>query len=119
MTVVTLSCHRISRNSDKESGDEANDDVDKDVGMDDEEWDTLQADIERPEAILEAKSKESHPVHAPHFPLVTICSKYWQSSPIDIITCIITDHHRFLSYHICANLSSALGKLFLESHQSY
>ena len=59
------------RNSDKNSGDEENDEeVDKDLGVDDDEWDSLQADIERPEAILEAKSKESHPVHAPYFPLV-------------------------------------------------
>ena len=64
----------IYRNSTKNSGDEENDDdVDKDVGVDDEEWDALQADIERPEAILEAKSKESHPVHAPYFPLVGSC----------------------------------------------
>ena len=65
----------FDRDSDKDSDDGKNEgnedsDADKDLGIDDEEWDSLQADIERPEAILEAKSKESHPVHAPYFPLV-------------------------------------------------
>ena len=63
------------RNSDKESSEneneaDGNEDSDKDVGYDDDEWNSLQKDIERPEAILEAKSKDSHPVHAPYFPLV-------------------------------------------------
>ena len=44
----------------------------EDVGIDDDEWDSLQSDIERPEAILNQKAKESHPVHAPLFPLVRI-----------------------------------------------
>ena len=64
---------QICRNSDGNSEDEENDnETDKDGAIEDDEWDTLQADIERPEAILEAKSKESHPVHSPYFPLVSI-----------------------------------------------
>lgn len=91
-----------ARNSAKNSGDEENDDdVDKDVGVDDDEWDALQADIERPEAILEAKSKESHPVHAPFFPLekqeywwVYIISRRTMSlvTPPQYITCLKDEH---------------------------
>ncbi len=62
--------------SDSDKGSSDNEEADnedsgkEDGGMDDDEWNSLQADIEKPEAILEAKSKESHPVHSPYFPLV-------------------------------------------------
>ncbi|XP_065056984.1 translocation protein SEC63 homolog [Rhopilema esculentum] len=103
-----------SRNSTRDSGNEANDeddddDVDKDVGLDDDEWDTLQADIERPEAILEAKSKDSYPVHAPYFPLekqeywwVYIVSRKTVSliTPPQFITCLKDEHKVSLRFSV-------------------
>ena len=38
---------------------------------DEDEWDRLQADSKNRDNILDAKSKESHVVHAPYFPEVT------------------------------------------------
>ncbi|EDO46652.1 predicted protein, partial [Nematostella vectensis] len=36
---------------------------------DEEEWERLQADVKNIESVLETKSKETYPVHAPYFPL--------------------------------------------------
>lgn len=98
------------RNSDRNSGDEEKDDeVDEDVAIDDDEWDTMQADIERPEAILEAKSKESHPVHAPYFPLEK--QEYWWVyivnrktraliTPPQFVTCLKDEHQVSLRFSV-------------------
>eukprot|EP00794_Sanderia_malayensis_P000374 gene374-1007_t len=103
-----------AENSDKNSSDEdelsdKEDKEDKDVGLDDDEWDSLQADIERPEAILEAISKDSHPVHAPYFPLekqeywwVYIVSRKTASliTPPQFITCLKDEHKVSLRFSV-------------------
>lgn len=103
-----------AENSDKESSEneneaDGNEDSDKDVGYDDDEWNSLQKDIERPEAILEAKSKDSHPVHAPYFPLekqeywwVYIVSRKTMSliTPPQFVTCLKDTHKVSLRFTV-------------------
>ena len=42
-----------------------------------DEWDELKDDeLIQPDKLLEFKSKESHPVHCPYFPLVSLILNY-------------------------------------------
>jgi len=67
-----------SADGDTSTGDDSGEDngpasVDSNVGDDEDMWDELQREA-RKESILETKSKETHPVHAPYFPNVSLCS---------------------------------------------
>ena len=45
---------------------------DSNVDNEEDEWERLQSGITRKEKVLEGKSKESHEVHCPYYPDVSI-----------------------------------------------
>ena len=70
-----------SAEGDTSTGDDSGDDGgagvdskvdgDSNAGDDEDMWDELQREV-RKENILETKSKETHPVHCPYFPSVSL-----------------------------------------------
>ena len=56
--------------SEDEDSDAPQEDASARYSEDEAEWDRLQADVKNRDKILDAKSKESHIVHAPYFPEV-------------------------------------------------
>ncbi|XP_068697913.1 translocation protein SEC63 homolog [Montipora foliosa] len=58
----------LDTSSEDEDSDAPQEDASARYSEDEAEWDRLQADVKNRDKILDAKSKESHIVHAPYFP---------------------------------------------------